>query len=117
MTDLYPLIGFTLGCIWAIATALIFNIRTASRVRAVQLAASNEKQPWQFWSDTRRVRAFLFNPNSLYDPSDTTDVRDKKALLIRHRASLWKSLLAGCVGFIVCLIIGLAAAFIIASPR
>jgi hypothetical protein len=36
--------------------------------------------------------------------------------LIQHRASLWRSLLAGCIGFIVCPIIGLAAAFIIANP-
>jgi hypothetical protein len=117
MTDLYPILGFAAGCIWAMAMALMFNVRTASRVRAVQTAVSKEKQPWPFWSDTRRVRAFLFNPNSLYDPCDTSDVRDAKALLIKHRATLWRSVLAGCIGFIVCPIIGLAAAFIIASPR
>jgi hypothetical protein len=32
------------------------------------------------------------------DPSDTSDAHDGKALLIQHRTSLWKSLLAGCIG-------------------
>jgi hypothetical protein len=117
MTDIYPLMGFALGCIWAIVTALIFNVRTAFRVRGVQLAASKDSQTWLFWSDIRRVRSFLLSPNSFYDLSDTTDVRDKKALLILHRASLWKYLLVGCIGLVFFPIIGVAAAFIIASPR
>jgi hypothetical protein len=115
--DLYPILGFALGCVWAAAFVISFNIRTAVRVQAVQIAASRAHKTWPFWSDRQRLSAFVLKPGSLYDSSDTPDVRDQKALLIQHRASMSRRLLFAAMGLILGPTLGVIAAFITSSPR
>jgi hypothetical protein len=117
MKDAYVVMGFAAGCLWAMAVALKFNLRTARLVQAVQRAAMMTNQTWQFWSDRRLLLAFVFRPNALLDPSDTHEIRQEKTKLIEHRTALGGTLLRGCVGLLLGPIVGLVAMIVLNIKR
>lgn len=84
---------FLLGVFGAALVVLAFNLRTNQFVREIQRLENKEGRTWPFWSERRRLLAFLFRPDALIDDMDGQQVVVAKQALIAHRRTVVKRFL------------------------
>lgn len=92
MTGLSIVSGVTLLAL-GVAIVINFNIRTAIIAKKIGEACRAEGVSWKFWTDSETMVCFAISPELLIKSGDSQKIIDLKQMLVRHRRSVWKTLL------------------------